>query len=47
MIVREAHLRCHPEVVEMVAGVCGVEPTETWPVWVRRCDAQSRAIKGR
>lgn len=33
MIVREAHLLCHPEVVEMVAEVCGAEPGEEWPGW--------------
>jgi GNAT superfamily N-acetyltransferase len=32
----EAHMLCHPEVVEMVAGVCGARPAETWPVWARR-----------
>jgi GNAT superfamily N-acetyltransferase len=33
---REAHLLCHPEVVERVSGVCGTAPAETWPVWARR-----------
>jgi hypothetical protein len=32
----EAHLLCHPEVVEMVADVCGAGPAEVWPVWARR-----------
>jgi hypothetical protein len=32
----EAHLLCHPEVVERVAGVCGTAPGEMWPVWARR-----------
>jgi GNAT superfamily N-acetyltransferase len=33
---REARLLCHPEVVEMVAGLCGAGPAEAWPVWARR-----------
>jgi GNAT superfamily N-acetyltransferase len=32
----EAHLLCHPEVVEMVADVCGAQPAEAWPVWARK-----------
>jgi GNAT superfamily N-acetyltransferase len=32
----EAHLLCHPEIVEVVTALCGARPAEAWPVWARR-----------